>query len=104
MSPLQAVKLWLVSHLHLAKDALHIHVALILFLGSAALFRWPEASWRPWLLVAAAAVAGEVWDLRDSLVYGTPIVLAANLHDIWNTLLWPSVLLLLARSGRLRLR
>ena len=40
MSALQTVKLWLVQHMHLAKDALHIYVALTLFFGSALLFGW----------------------------------------------------------------
>jgi len=100
-SPLQAAKYWLVHHVGLAKDALHIYVALLLFLGSAAVFGWRLSGWRPWLVVFAAAIAGEVWDLRDSLVYRTPVVLAANWHDIWNTLFWPSALMLLARYTRL---
>lgn len=100
-SALQATKLWLVHHVHLAKDALHVYVALIVLFGSALTFGWRLSSWRPWLLVAAVAVAGEAWDLRDSLVYHTPIVLGANLHDIWNTLFWPTAILLLARRTRL---
>lgn len=100
MSPLQQAKLFLANHVHLAKDALHIYVALILFLGSAALFRWPLKSWKPWLVVAVAALAGEVWDLRDSLVYRTPIMLSENGKDILNTLFWPTVLMLLARGTK----
>jgi len=100
MSPLQQTKLLVVDHVHLAKDALHIYVALGLFLGSAALFRWPLKSWRPWLVVLAAALIGEAWDLRDSLVYRTPIELGGNLKDVLNTIFWPTVLVLLARSTR----
>jgi hypothetical protein len=97
MSPLQAVKWWLVQHVDLAKDALHIYVALTLFLGSAALLRWPIRSWKPWALVLAAALIGEAWDLRDSMAYHDPIHLGGNIKDIWNTLFWPTVFLLLAR-------
>ena len=100
MSPLQEAKLWSVAHLGLGKDALHIYVALGLFLGSAALLRWPLRSWRPWLVVAAAALIGEAWDVRDSVVYDTPIRLAANAKDLANTLFWPTVLMLLARWTR----
>jgi hypothetical protein len=100
MSLLQQVKLFAADHLHLAKDALHIYVALALFLGSAMLFRWPLKSWRPWLVVLAAALIGEAWDLRDSLAYGTRIELGANLKDIVNTLFWPTVLAMLARGTR----
>ena len=100
LSPLQSVKLWLVQHLDLAKYALHIYVALTLFLGSALLFRWPLRSWKSWLVVLAAALLGEAWDLRDSLVYHTRIELAANAKDVINTIFWPSVLLALARFTR----
>ena len=100
MSPLQQTKLFVVDHVHLAKDALHIYVALGLFLGSAILFRWPLKSWRPWLVVLVAALIGEAWDLRDSLFYGTPIELGANMKDVLNTLFWPTALMLLARGTR----
>ena len=97
MSPLQSAKFWLVQHLSLAKDALHIYVGLALFLGSALLFRWPLRSWKPWAVVLAAALLGEAWDLRDSGVYHTRVNLWANWKDVWNTMFWPSALLLLAR-------
>jgi len=100
MSPLQQVKWMLVEHLHLSKDSLHIYVAMFLFLGSALILRWPIKGWRPWLLVLAAALIGEIWDLRDSVVYGTRIYLLSNLRDIVNTLFWPTVLMLLARHTR----
>ena len=97
MSWLQSTKAWVIAHSGLAKDALHIHVALLLFFGSAIVFRWKLTSWKPWLVVVAAALIGEMWDLRDSLVYDSPVRLGANLHDVWNTLLWPSAILLMAR-------
>ena len=97
MSPLQAAKLWLIEHVGLARDALHIHAGLLLFVGSALLFRWPPRSWKPWAVVLAAALLGEIWDLRDSHVYGTRVDLAGNWKDVWNTMLWPTALPLLAR-------
>ena len=97
MSPLQTFKFWLINHGHLAKDALHIYVALTLFLGSLLLFRWRVGSWKPWAIVLVVAVAGEAWDLRDSFVFHTPVNLWANWHDIWNTMFWPTVITLLAR-------
>jgi len=100
-STLQATKWWRVHHSSLAKDALHVYVALMLFFGAALLFGWKLSNWKPWLVVAVAAIVGEAWDLRDSLVYHTPIALWANWHDIWNTLFWPSVVLLLARRTKL---
>ena len=101
MSPLQSAKFYIVSNLHLAKDALHIYVALAVFFASAALLRWPLRGGRPWLLVLAMALLGEAWDLRDSHVYHTRIDLAGNWKDIWNTMFWPSVMTALARWTKL---
>ena len=101
MSPLQSVKWWIVHHLSLAKDALHIYVALALFFGAALAFRWPLTSWKPWAVVLAAALLGEVWDLRDSNAYHTPVDLAGNWKDIWNTMFWPTAILILARVSPL---
>jgi hypothetical protein len=98
---LQEAKLWLVVHLGLAKDALHIHIGLLVFLGCALLLRWPLRSWKPWLVALAVTLAGEAWDLADSLRLGARIRLWANWHDVWNTMLWPSAMLLLARTTRL---
>ncbi len=101
MSALQTAKFWIVAHLDLAKDALHVYVGLILLLGSALLFGWKLSSWKPWALVALAAVTGEIWDLIDNAIVHTPLDLWASWHDIWNTLFWPSMILVLARHTRL---
>lgn len=101
MSALQAAKLWLIGLTGLGKDALHIYVGLALFLGSAVLFKWSLASWKPWAIVLAAALLGEAWDIRDRIASDMALDLAGDWHDIWNTLFWPSVLVLLARYGGL---
>ncbi|MCW1431315.1 hypothetical protein [Novosphingobium sp. JCM 18896] len=100
MSPLQQTKLFLVEHLDLAKDALHIYVALTVFLGTCLLLRWKAAQWKPWLAVLVVAVIGEAWDLRDSLTYHTRIDLWGNGKDLWNTMLAPTILMLAARHTR----
>jgi hypothetical protein len=103
MSPLQQTKLFLVENLHLAKDALHIYVALIVFLGSCLLFKWRASRWKPWLAVLAAALLGEAWDVRDAVVYETGVNLWVNWKVVWNTMLLPTVLMLAARySGVFR--
>lgn len=99
-STFQSGKGWLVNNIDLAKDALHIYVALGLFFASCWLFRWPVRSWKPWTVVLVAAFAGEAWDLRDSMVAQAPVNLGASWHDVWNTLVWPSVIVALARLTR----
>ncbi|OYX37053.1 MULTISPECIES: hypothetical protein [unclassified Sphingomonas] len=98
MSALQVAKLWLIGATGLSKDALHVYVALILFFGSAVLFKWSLAGWRPWTVVLVAAVSGEAWDIRDRLAGRIAIDLPGDWHDIWNTMFWPSVILLVART------
>ena len=98
MGAYQSIKLSLIETLHLAKDALHIYVALIVFFTVAFFVRRGVRSWIPWAVVLGFALAGEAWDLRDSYAYGTPVDLWANWKDIWNTMFWPTVILLLARN------
>ncbi len=101
MGAFQETKLWLVQLLGMLKDVLHIYVGLIVFLLSAALFRWPLGSWKPVSAVLLAALVGEAWDLIDTWRIGGNAIWARNWHDVWNTCLWPAVLFLLARYTRL---
>lgn len=100
MSAFQQTKLWLVGTLGLPKDALHIYVGLILFLGAAALFRKPLRSPLPILVVILAALAGELWDVIDTRAAHRQILWARNWHDVWNTCFWPFALYLFARFTR----
>ena len=97
MSEFQLVKLWLVANVGLAKDALHIYLGLILYFGSALAFRWPLRSWKPFAVVAVAALAGELWDISDTRRVGRDVLPWRNWHDVWNTCFWPFAILLLAR-------
>jgi len=97
MSALQQAKQLIVDHLHLAKDALHIHVVLLVFFLAMLVCRWRARQWRPWLVALAVALAGEVWDIVDTLNGGGRPRLWANWHDVWNGMLWPTAILLLAR-------
>lgn len=99
----QDAKLWLLGFIGLSKDALHVYVGMIVFLGVALLFRLPLRDWRPLAAVFLAAVAGEVFDLFESLAPNEDPRWAATWHDLWNTMLWPTVLFVLARwSGVLK--
>ena len=101
MSAFQQAKLWLAAWAGLPKDALHIYVGLAVFLLAAALLRTRLGSWKPLAAVALAALAGEAWDVADTLRAGRPVAWALNWHDLWNTCFWPAVLFLLARYTRL---
>ncbi len=96
MSALQQAKLLALEMTGLSKDALHVHVGLLVFFGSALLLRSSLAKPRPWLVAALVTIVGELWDLGDNLLGGSPMLIAEHWHDVWNTMLWPTAILLLA--------
>ncbi|RJF90655.1 hypothetical protein [Sphingomonas cavernae] len=101
MSPLQQAKLFIVMHFDLAKDALHIYVGLAVFFSVAAIFRVSLKDWRPLLAVLIVALAGELWDIVDTLGEGRSPEWSANWKDVWNTMFWPAAIMLIARHTRL---
>lgn len=96
----QTAKLWLVDSTGLAKDALHVHVGLAVFFVAVVVFRWQLRSWKPWAVALTAALAGEAWDIWDTVDEGRRILPSANWKDLWNTMLWPTAILLLARTTK----
>jgi hypothetical protein len=98
-SVVQSIKLAIITATGLSKDALHIYVGLAVFFAAAAVLRKPLRSIIPWLAVVAIAIMGEVLDMRDDIACLGYWRWGASLHDILNTLFWPSVLLLLAKLG-----
>ncbi len=101
-SAFQQAKLDLVTLLGLSKDALHIYVGLTVFLLATLVSRKRLGSPIPWLLVLAVAVVGEAWDLYDDLRTIGHWRWRASWHDVWNTLFWPTVLLVIGRLKLLR--
>jgi hypothetical protein len=96
-SAVQSIKLAIVAATGLSKDTLHVYVGLSVFLVVAAASKRSIASWTPWLAVLLVALLGEAVDMRDDLMSVGHWRWAASLHDVLNTVFWPSVLLLLAR-------
>ena len=80
----------------LERDALHIYAALLVQVGAALILRKRLAHWLPWAAVLVLAVGNELLDtFGDGLVEQWE--LDGGLHDLWNTMLLPTLLLLLAR-------
>ena len=98
-SAVQHAKLAIISTMGLSKDALHIYVGLAAFLVTAIVLRKSLRSIAPWLVVVAIAVAGELIDMRDDIYSFGYWRWRASLHDVLNTLFWPTVLFLHARLG-----
>ncbi len=90
-------KLSIIEASGLGKDALHIYFGLALFLAVRLLWRWRGGWIVAWLAVAAMACGGEWLDMTAEHSRSTIQPDAAHWHDIWNTIFWPSVLLLVGR-------
>lgn len=91
------LKDWLVDYLRLAKDALHIYVALGIYFGSCLAFGWKVRDWRPLACVLAAAIIGEMVDLSINFERRGIFAIRGSAKDILNTLLVPTMILVLAR-------
>lgn len=80
----------------LSRDALHIYSALFIQVASAALLRRRLSDWLPWLIVLILATANEYFDgYADSELERWEA--KAGVHDLWNTMVIPTALLLLTR-------
>ena len=101
---LEPLKTALSETLHLSKDALHIHVGLVIYLVAAGLTRRSLGSVVPWLILLALEAINEGFDLLHDLRYGglNARSLLPGIKDGINTMLWPTVLLLTVRLGFLQ--
>lgn len=101
VTSLQTIKLLVISITGLSRDALHTYTGLTTLFLAALILRKPLKSWTPWLVVLAVATTGEIIDLYDDMILRGYWRFAASMHDMVNTLLWPTVILLLARFTKL---
>jgi len=93
----QIAKQFVVSATGLSKDTLHVYTGLAVMFIAALVLRKPIRSFVPWLIVLAVAAAGESLDMRDDFVYLGYWRWQSSLHDITNTMFWPSIMLMLSR-------
>lgn len=91
---LQLFKHYLIEHSGLAKDALHIYAGLLLFIGVRLVWRRRGGWVLGWLTALAVALLVERMDMRSEYMDANLQPDSAHWHDIWNTMFWPTVLLL----------
>ena len=90
-------KSWLVTATDLSKDALHIYFGLALFMLVRLAWRWRGGWVAAWLAVLVMACGGEWLDMTAEFSNAAIQPDAAHWHDIWNTMFWPTVLLIVGR-------
>ena len=81
----------LVEYVGLTNDAMHVHGSLLILLVSAIVLRRRPDSIFCWLIVFAAELFNEYADLKG-LAPGEASI-DASLHDLYNTMFWPTVIL-----------
>ena len=88
----------LAAELLIAKDALHIYLAFIIQVGAATVFRKSLASLLPWVVVLLFELVNEgldMWLGEEPQLKQWQLAGAA--HDLANTMILPTALLLLCR-------
>lgn len=93
------VKQWLSGASGLDMDSLHVHAGVLGQIAIAFLLRRRLSSLWPWLAVAAAVLANEAYDFSYERWPNRWQQVGESVRDLWNTLLLPTVILLLARHA-----
>lgn len=96
--------------LHLSRDALHVHIGLIMFIAVAFLLRGERRFVLSFLVLLAACLVNEMADFSWATHRNIPFNWLGSAKDIVNTLFWPAIgvaagphilrLLRLARQAR----
>ncbi|MDN5781688.1 MAG: hypothetical protein L0H23_06640 [Luteimonas sp.] len=101
ITAVQSVKLFILQLTGLSRDALHIYAGMLVFLLATAFTRKSPRSFVPLLAVFFIAVGMEALDAWDDLHTFGYWRIGASLHDIINTVFWPTVVFLLVRYTKL---
>ena len=88
-------KIRLIDAVGLTNDAMHIHASLLILFGAAIILRRrPDSLWC-WLIVLFAELFNEYADLQGQGPGEATI--DAAMHDLYNTMFWPTIILLCGR-------
>ncbi len=96
-SAYQNLKLIILEVLSLSKDAIHIHVGLLVFFLAVVLWRRGRFDVLALFSVFFVAITMEILDLHDDLGSLGYMRWSASLHDLINTLFWPTLVVILRK-------
>ncbi len=94
---LQNLKLYFIDLTGLSRDALHVYAGMTVFIAVRLAWRWRGGWLLAWLAALLLAVGIEWLDMRAEGLAGVPQPEPEHWHDVWNTMVWPTVLLLIGR-------
>lgn len=93
----QQFKLALIGLTGLERDALHIYAAVAIQLAAALILRRRLGDWLPWFVVLGCALLGEIADVYVEVWPDSALQAGMAAHDLVNTMIMPSVLMILSR-------
>ena len=96
----QSIKLFVLSHVNLSNDAIHMHIGLAVFFLSVLIRKKGRFEILCLLPVMVVAMSMEALDLFDDLRSRGHMRWSASMHDMMNTVLWP---VLITAAVRLRI-
>lgn len=96
----QQLKEFLLYSFGLSRDALHVHIGLVLYFGLHMLLRRRLGSFWPPGILLALCLAGEFLDYAYIMGHTRDYQLLSSVHDVWNTMFWPILFTVYGRWGR----
>ncbi len=82
---------------NMSPDALHVHMSLLILFGVALILRRRPDNWLPWLVLLLLDLVNEANDILHHSMRVPLDDRAAALHDLLNTMFWPTILLIFGR-------
>lgn len=101
LTDIGSLKALVEAYTGLEKDALHIHVALLIYILTSLLIVRGGKGQLPWFVVLAVELFNEFLDFRRHDPINGIYPWEESAKDLWNTMLWPSILVILARNTAL---
>ena len=77
--------------LHLSRDALHVHIGMIIFIAVAALLRGRLRFVLAFGALLALCLVGEMADFSYAVRRGIAFTWLASAKDVVNTMFWPAI-------------
>lgn len=98
----QNLKLTLINLLSLSRDAIHIHIGLVVFFIAIVFWKKGRIEIICILPVIAVALLMEILDLRDDVNSLGYMRWSASIHDLSNTIFWPLIIIVLVKMRTLK--
>ena len=92
MNSWQLCKAWLGTTTGLPDSTLHVIFGMLLLVLAAGTMRRSLWHWKPWAVVLVLELVNETYDMLNPA--SGEDRLSASLHDVWLTMLLPTILLL----------